>query len=141
MPGVKDGKIVTEEVALRNAMNEVLRDSYVDDCQRAVDKWNRTIERIGGDAVTFRLRLPSRRFHRNIGLYAGLWFDDDGNAITKDEWTRRRDTWLPGAADAAYVASLMHPVVERGKLAHWIGPPSKGINGKPFDFEYVRRGA
>ena len=24
-------------------MNEVLRDEYVDDCQRGVDKWNRAI--------------------------------------------------------------------------------------------------
>ena len=30
-----------EDVPLRNAMNEVLRDAYVEDCQRGVDKWNK----------------------------------------------------------------------------------------------------
>ena len=70
---MKDGAIVEEDVPLRNAMNEVLRDGYVADCQRATDKWNRTIERSG--ATDLRLSLPSRRFHRAIGLYAGMPFD------------------------------------------------------------------
>jgi benzoyl-CoA 2,3-epoxidase subunit B len=130
MPLPKDGRIVTEDVPLRNAMNEVLRDGYVDDCQRAVDKWNRTLERAG---VDFRLRLPHRRFHRHIGLYAGLGFDLDGNP-TGDA----PDQWLPSAEDRAYVASLMTPVIEPGKMAHWIAPPSKGINGQGLEFEYVR---
>src|SRR5690348_2228815 len=30
-----------EDVPLRNAMNEVLRDEYVEDAQRGLDKWNR----------------------------------------------------------------------------------------------------
>ena len=41
-------------------------------------------------------------------------------------------------ADEAYVKSLMHPVHERGKMANWIAPPAKGINGMPVDFEYVK---
>jgi len=32
----------------------------------------------------------------------------------------------------------MRPVYEPGKIANWIAPPSKGINNKPFEFEYVR---
>src|SRR5688572_24601624 len=62
----RDGKIDREEVALRNAMNEVLRDAYVEDCQRGIDKWNRTIKSHG---VDFELKLPSRRFNRHIGIY------------------------------------------------------------------------
>ena len=31
----------------------------------------------------------------------------------------------------------MHPVYERGKIASWIAPPRNGINGKPFDYDYV----
>src|SRR5205823_5032934 len=58
MDVVEDGKLKKREVPLRTAMNEVLRDNYVDDCQRAIDKWNRTIERHG---LTYRLRLPSNR--------------------------------------------------------------------------------
>jgi len=32
----------------------------------------------------------------------------------------------------------MRPVHERGKIAAWIAPPRNGINGQPFDYEYVR---
>jgi benzoyl-CoA 2,3-dioxygenase component B len=31
----------------------------------------------------------------------------------------------------------MRPVYEPGKIAGWIAPPSKGINDKPVDYEYV----
>ena len=34
--------------------------------------------------------------------------------------------------------SLMVPVTEPGKIANWIAPPKKGVNGQPFEFEYVR---
>jgi benzoyl-CoA 2,3-dioxygenase component B len=137
MDVVKDGKLAKEEVPLRTAMNEVLRDCYVEDCQRAVDKWNRTIAKAG---LTFTLKLPSRRFHRHIGIYStGLWFDPEGNPLSQADYDRRKDEWIPGAADSTYVKSLMHAVVERGKIAQWIAPPSKGINGQTFDFEYVRR--
>src|SRR5438093_8432040 len=129
-------RIAPKDVPLRNAMNEIVRDSYVEDCQRAVDKWNRAIADAGAD---FRLRLPSRKFHRHIGLYAGAFFDPDGNILTEEEWTRRRDGWLPSASDFAYVGSLMQPVHEPGKIAQWIAPPRQGINRQPFDFEYVRR--
>ena len=132
---VEDGKVGSKDVPLRTAMNEVLRDNYVEDSQRAIDKWNRTVEKAG---LEFRFRLPAKQFHRNIGIYAGLPFDADGNLIARDEWNRRHDEWLPGEKDKAYVASLMHPVHERGKIANWIAPPTKGINGQPFDYEYVR---
>ena len=36
-------KVVEEEVPYRNAVNEVLRDEYVADCERALRKWNRTL--------------------------------------------------------------------------------------------------
>jgi benzoyl-CoA 2,3-dioxygenase component B len=29
-------------------------------------------------------------------------------------------------------------VVEPGKMANWIAPPARGINGQPIEFEYVR---
>ncbi len=128
-----------EDVPLRNAMNEVLRDAYVDDSQRGLDKWNRSLEEAG---IAFRFRLPSRRFHRASGIYAGLHFDVDGNPLSKEEWERRKDEWLPTPADDAYVLSLMKdPVYEPGKMAHWIAPPPRGIKGRPVDFEYVKRQA
>ena len=129
-------KVVSKDVPLRTAMNEVLRDGYIDDCQRAVDKWNRTLERSGNP---LRLRLPHRRFHRHQGIYAGLHFSPDGALIDDAEWSANQDRWLPSDADRAFIQSLMQPVFERGKIANWVAPPSKGINGNPFDFEYVRR--
>ncbi|XXY19694.1 benzoyl-CoA 2,3-epoxidase subunit BoxB [Sorangium sp. So ce216] len=126
-----------EEVPLRNAMNEVLRDEYVSDSQRGIDKMNRVIEEAG---VSFRLRLPSRRFHRSSGICAGLHFDVDGNPLSKEEWERRRDEWLPTAGDEAYVRSLMEkPVFDPKQMANWIAAPAKGLKGRPVDFEYVRR--
>ena len=70
MDVLENGKLVDKDVPMRNAMNEVLRDEYVEDCQRAVDKWNRTLER-AGVAAEVRFRLPNRRFHRHQGIYVG----------------------------------------------------------------------
>jgi benzoyl-CoA 2,3-dioxygenase component B len=136
IPHFKDGRIIDESVPLRMAMNEVLRDDYVIDCQRGVDKWNRAIKEAGVDV---ELTLPHRRFNRGVGLYAGQHFDPQGNPITAAEWSARQGDWLPTEADRAYVKSLMtRPVYEPGKMAHWIAPPKQGIKGRPVDFEYVR---
>jgi len=131
----EEGRLVEQEVPLRNAMNEVLRDGYIGDNQRGVDGWNKVLAKA---AVDDRFQLPSRRFHRNIGIYSGLHFTPEGEPITAEEFDRRRDEWLPSAEDQAYVSSLMKPVYEPGKIAGWIAPPSKGINSQPFDYEYVR---
>ncbi|MGZ6142631.1 MAG: benzoyl-CoA 2,3-epoxidase subunit BoxB, partial [Myxococcales bacterium] len=119
-----------------NAMNEVLRDEYVKDCQRAVDRWNKTLQKAGVSGMT--LRLPHRRFHRAVGPCAGLSFDPEGRLISEAELKANEGKWLPTAEDRVYVRSLMHPVVARGQVASWIAPPSKGINGMPADFEYVK---
>lgn len=135
MSVIEDGKVIEKEIPLRTAMNEVLRDNYIEDCQRAVDKWNRTLERAGHSE---RFRLPNRRFHRQQGIYAGYHFDIDGNMISAEEFARKKNDWLPNESDIEYVESLMNPVHEPGKIAGWIAPPARGINGQPFEFEYVR---
>ena len=128
--------LVEEDVPLRNAMNEVLRDEYVADCQRGVDKWNRAIADAG---LNFELKLPHRRFNRHVGLYAGMRFDLAGNPMTESEWAAQSGAWLPTESDRAYVQSLMtRPVYEPGKMAHWIAAPKQGIRGRAVDFEYVR---
>jgi len=135
----KDGRLVDEDVPLRAAMNEVLRDEYVQDCQRGVDKWNRALKEAGVDVV---LTLPSRRFNRAGGLYAGMRFSPSGEMISEEAWAAQRDHWLPTVADRTYVKSLMtKPVYEPGKMAHWLAPPKQGIKGTPLDFEYVRHHA
>ncbi|HJZ86142.1 MAG TPA: benzoyl-CoA 2,3-epoxidase subunit BoxB [Polyangia bacterium] len=135
MDVVEAGRLSTREVPLRTAMNEVLRDNYVEDCQRAVDKWNRSIAKAG---LELTLGLPSKRFHRAIGIYAGLPFDPAGNLISAETWQERRGKWLPSESDRAFIGQLMQPVHERGRIANWLAPPAKGINGQPFDYEYVR---
>ena len=133
---MKDGALVHADVPLRNAMNEVLRDEYVEDCQRGVDKWNRTIAAHG---IDFALALPSRRFHRHIGVHSGFTFDPQGNPISKEEYEAKKGGWLPTDADKAYVKSLMNqPIYDPKQMANWIAPPKQGIKGKPVDFEYVR---
>ncbi|BDG10626.1 benzoyl-CoA 2,3-epoxidase subunit BoxB [Anaeromyxobacter paludicola] len=130
------GALRREEVPLRNAMNEVLRDAYVEDCERAVARWNRHLAAAG---LPDRLRLPSRRFHRQQGAFAGHRFDPDGRPLTEDEWARRSAAWLPSAEERAYVKSLQaRPVTRPGEMAAWIAAPPKGIEGKPLEFEYVR---
>jgi benzoyl-CoA 2,3-epoxidase subunit B len=132
---VEDGQLAQREVPLRNALNEVLRGEYVRDCERAMKRWNKYLEDAGHSE---RLYLPSTRFHRHVGEYAGHYFDVEGQMITHAEFERRRDEWLPTVEDREYVRSLMHPVTEPGKIANWIAPPTQGIKGLPFEFEYVR---
>jgi len=136
IPVIEDGRLITRNVAMRNAMNEVLRDAYVKDNERGVARWNKVIQENG---VDFELKLPSRRFNRTMGIYRGFHFDPEGHPISAEEFERRRSEWLPSEADKQYVRGLMVPVLERGKMANWIAAPARGINGQPIDFEYVRR--
>ncbi len=130
-----DGGLRPREIPLRRAMNVVLRDRYVEDCERAVARWNKVLAM---SALPDRLRLPSQRFNRDIGLYARMPFSPEGSLLTPQQWAARRDEFLPSDGDRAYVRSLMIPVYEPGRFAPWIAPPARGINGKPLDFDYVR---
>lgn len=133
---LEDGRISSKQIPLRNAMNEVLRESYISDNQRGLDRWNKLIAKHGFD---FRVKLPSRRFNRKQGIHSGLHFDPEGNPISKEEFERKRSQWLPTPEDRAYVKSLMQvAVLEPGQMANWIAAPTRGINGKPLEFEYMR---
>jgi benzoyl-CoA 2,3-dioxygenase component B len=135
MEVVRDGKVAREEIPLRNAMNEILRDAYIKDCSRGVERWNKILAAYGH---AFRFSLPDRKFHRQIGEYSNLRFEPSGKQISVEAWESRRDEFLPSPADKAYVQSLMQAVTEPGKIANWIAAPPRGINGNTFDFEYVR---
>jgi benzoyl-CoA 2,3-dioxygenase component B len=130
-------RIVTRDEAALPTLNERLRDDYVADCDRGVQRWNQVVRKHGIDV---ELTLPHRGFHRAIGGFAGLHVSPDGRIISQADWEARRGEWLPTAEDHAYVASLMKPVVEPGTFAGWISPPARGINGQPIDLEYVRLG-
>ena len=130
------GRPVRREVPMRNALNEVLRDWYVDDCRSGIDRWNRKIEAQG---IDFRFSLPDRKFNRRIGVFAGFRFDPSGGPLADDEWQRRRTEWLPATADTEYVKSLQATAVyEPGRFANYIAPPLRGVNQQPIDLEYVR---
>lgn len=135
MVQVENGSLVEKPVPMRNAMNELLRDEYIKDCERVVKTWNRALKREGSD---FRISLPNRRFFRRQGIYSGHFFDLEGNLISESEWMSKQSVWLPTEEDRAYVQSLMHPVHNIGQCANWIAAPRKGINGQPFEYEYVR---
>ncbi len=129
------GGIRLEEIATRNAMNEATRDGYIKDAGVGVTRWNRVIKRAG---VEFELKLPSKRFRREIGSWADVPTDPDGNRISQAEYDRGiASAWLPSEADRAYVHSLMRQVTEPGKMADWIAPPDRGINSQAVDYEYV----
>jgi len=132
---VEDDQLKPREVPLRNALNEILRDEYVKDCQKGLAHWNKAL---ADEGLNDRISLPNTRFHRHVGEYARHSFDIDGNLISQDEFEQHRSEWLPTLEDREYVRSLMHPVTEPGKIANWIAPPSTRIKGKPFEFEFVR---
>ena len=124
-----------QEVPMLNALNEVMRESYLKDCEIGMRRWNRAIERAGH---ALRLTLPNIRFRRSIGAWAGLPVDTLGNLIAKDEYERRKDEWVPSDADRTFVKSLMQKVVTPGKMAGWIAPPERGINNLAVDYTYVQ---
>ncbi|WP_425066695.1 benzoyl-CoA 2,3-epoxidase subunit BoxB [Reyranella sp.] len=133
---VEDGRIVKKAVPALQALNERLRQDYIDDCAKGVLRWNKTIERAG---INFEMTLPHRAFDRQIGAFAGLRVSPDGKVLSEADWNANKDRWLPTDEDRAYVTSLMGAAVtEPGKFAHWIAPPARGINNQPADFEYVR---
>jgi benzoyl-CoA 2,3-epoxidase subunit B len=133
---VINGKLVAKNVAAFTALNERLRDDYIREVQGGVDRWNRNMEKAG---LSFRLKLPHKGFHRAIGNFAGHYISLDGEVLSKEAWKDHEHEWMPSPEDYKYVQSLMSGrVVELGKFANWIAPPSRGVNNQPLNFEYVR---
>lgn len=132
---VQQGRLVPKRVPLLNALNEVLRDDFVDDSVGGVSRWNKRIEKTG---VAFRLALPHKAFNRRIGTLAGVRVSPAGEVVDEACWPANAAAWLPSDEDRAFVASLMGRVVEPGRFAGWIAPPAAGIDGMPLEFEYVR---
>ncbi len=140
IPVQTNGSIGMEDVSALNSLNERLRDDYIVDCQKGVDRWNKLLERAG---VERRMTLPHKCFHRRVGRFDyeavdAVNVDPEGKVISEADWTHRHTDWLPTTEDHEYVASLMKPVNEPGKMANWIAAPRTGINNQPQDFEYIR---
>ena len=132
----QDGSVVSEEVPLRNAMNEVLRDEYVRENEKGIAYWNKECAKAG---IDFRFHYPHRRFNRQVGEWSGGAFHvTTGEPMEQAAYDAACLDWLPSQEEADYVKSLMKPVYEAGKFANWIAPPLRGINGQSVDFEYVK---
>jgi benzoyl-CoA 2,3-epoxidase subunit B len=129
-----EGEIGQTEVAALTGLNTDLRRAYIADCQSGVNRWNKILASAG---LPHRLQLPHIAFNRQVGAFAGIEASPDGELLPAAEWDRRQHQWLPTDVDKTHVRSLMQPVHERGKIAAWIAPPRNGINGKPFDYDYV----
>ncbi|MGH6958861.1 MAG: benzoyl-CoA 2,3-epoxidase subunit BoxB, partial [Dongiaceae bacterium] len=122
-------------VPLRNAMNAVARRAYVKDCDIGVQRWNRMIKKAGFE---LEMKLPSERFRRTVGAFAGSHFTPEGKPISAAAWQARQHEWIPSPEDRAFVKSLMRQVTAPGKMAGWIAAPDRGINNLPVEHEYVR---
>ncbi|WP_419908089.1 benzoyl-CoA 2,3-epoxidase subunit BoxB [Candidatus Poriferisodalis sp.] len=127
--------IGSREVTQLAALNETLREDYIDDCRKGLDRWNRSITEAG---VDFELRLPHIGFNRNVGTFRDHHVSPDGRLVRDDDWNANAAAWLPSDDDKAHVTSLQVSVTEPGKMAGWVAPPATGINRKPLEFDYVR---
>jgi benzoyl-CoA 2,3-dioxygenase component B len=129
-----EGEIAQKEVSALTGLNADLRGAYIADCEGGVKRWNRILESAG---LPRRLYLPHAAFNRKVGAFAGIEASPWGEKLSVAEWERRKGEWLPTDTDKTFVRSLMRPVYQRGKIAAWLAPPRNGINGKPFDYDYV----
>jgi benzoyl-CoA 2,3-epoxidase subunit B len=133
VPHCTDEGIGEREAAELSALNETLREDYIVDCQKGVDRWNRTLAEVG-----MSLELPYVGFNRSVGTFKGRNVTPDGKPIDQVAWQSKMPNWLPTAEDRAYVEGLMVGVQEPGKMAGWLAPPQAGIHAKPIDYDYVK---
>ena len=132
----RDGAFRKVDSPALNALNERLRNDFIADVEMGIGRFNRVIR---GYAVDFVLTLPHVAFNRRVGAFAALDVTPQGAVVDADTWRRQEEDWLPSERDRAYVQSLMsEPITEPGRFANWIAPPSRGINHRPIDFQYVR---
>ncbi|MFQ5661420.1 MAG: benzoyl-CoA 2,3-epoxidase subunit BoxB [Gammaproteobacteria bacterium] len=131
-----DGKFETVEEPALNAINGRLADDYIHDCEQLLSTWNKAIASYG---IDYELKLSHRAFNRRVGEFAELHASPEGEVMSESEWNKRKDEWLPSAADLEYLLSLMQEGTPKpGEYAPWITPPRAGINGQPVEFEYVK---
>lgn len=132
----KEGAFVYEEVSALGAINERLRDDFIADVESGIARLNRIIRSF---QVEFELSLPHVAFNRKIGEFSEIHISPSGEVMDAESWQRKRCHWLPSEEDRDYIRSLMPcAVTEPGRFANWIAPPSRGIDHRPIDFEYVR---
>jgi len=130
-----DGKFQTVDEPAVSAINARLRDDYVYDCRKGLQRWNKII---ANNNIDFTIAAPHIAFHRKIGEFANAFVSPTGEVVDEAEWLARKDEWLPSQEDGEFIASLMKPATGVGEYASWIAPPKTGIDNKPGDYEYVK---
>jgi len=65
------------------ALNERLRDDYIEEIADGVARWQRVIDNAG---IPFRLTLPHKGFHREIGNFAGHFISPAGEVLSEEAW-------------------------------------------------------
>ncbi|HHI81760.1 MAG TPA: benzoyl-CoA 2,3-epoxidase subunit BoxB, partial [Rhizobiales bacterium] len=83
-----DGKIKLVDEPALSALNMRLRDDYVHDCRKGIDRWNKIIAKAG---IDFKITAPHVAFNRKIGEFAGFPATPDGTVLERDEWAARKD--------------------------------------------------
>src|ERR1700726_4943435 len=79
---VVSGKINTKQVPALTALNERLRDDYIEEIQAGVNRWQRVIDQVG---IPFRLTFPHKGFHREIGNFTGHFISPKGEILTQEQ--------------------------------------------------------
>jgi len=130
-----EGSLRTIDAQALHALNARLRDDFVEDCAGGLRMWNRHIAEHG---IDYQLRIPHIGFNRKVGHFSGVEISPDGSIIDPATFEAKRGEWLPTEDDAAYIVELMRPEQTPGAFATWIAQPSRGVDQKPLDFEYVR---
>jgi len=78
-----NGKIKLVDEPALTAINMRLRDDYVADCAKGVERWNKVIEKAG---VKFRLKLPHVAFNRQIGEFGNVNSSPEGDVLSDVAW-------------------------------------------------------
>jgi benzoyl-CoA 2,3-epoxidase subunit B len=132
---VGDGRLVSREAPLLNALNERLRDDYVKDTEAGIARLNKQIAKHG---IGAELVVPHKAFNRRVGALGSVRVSPEGDVVAEADWNARAAAWLPTQDDRDFVASLMGGVTEPAAFASWIAPPRVGIDDRAVDFTYVR---
>ena len=131
----ENNKIVKKDASALLSLNMRLRDDYIKDSSVGIKRWNRTINSFN---IDFEMKLPFEGFNRKIGSFINANITPEGEVISKENWNKKSDEYLPTKDDNMFIESLMKPVYEIGKFASWISEPDQGIDNKSGDFEYVK---
>lgn len=135
VPG-RSGEFEAVEVPVKDALNGVMRQAYLHEVTQLMSRWNKLLAEAG---IGFELHLPSQRFNRRFGVYAGQRFSPAGAPVDEAVFEARRSEWLPTEADRAHLRAIQQPVRSCGQIAGWLAPPARGINNMPaLEFDYVR---